>query len=150
MTLFETLATNIQGQRRLLAQLYTWLLEETSVGSKQKKKWKRALNLSYSTTQWEQLNLVSQTFSISVNIRESRYKILHNWYLTPDRLSEMFQRWRCQQMNITAWHIWWHCPLILPFWHEIQRATLQITGIHLPLFSRFLFCLTLSIVGLGS
>lgn len=82
-SLFESLAINIQNQKRLLAQFYNWLLIRTSVVRTAEVKWGRELSANFTASQWERLNMFNQTFSENVNIRESRYKMLYKWYLTP-------------------------------------------------------------------
>lgn len=61
LTLFELLAINIQNQRRVLAHLYKWLLNDTTAGSKVKDRWEGMLNLNLTTLQWEWLNIFNQT-----------------------------------------------------------------------------------------
>lgn len=89
MILFESLAINIH-QKSLLAQLCNWLLIQTGELSTFKGKWERVLGGNFTDAQWERLDEFNQTVSVNVNIRESRFKMLHKWYLTPERLSKMY------------------------------------------------------------
>lgn len=77
LTYFEWLAVNIQGQRKVLAWLYNWLLTKTKLTRDERVKWEQHLKMSFSTSQWERINMFNQTFSSNTNIKESQYKMLH-------------------------------------------------------------------------
>lgn len=132
LTVFESLAINIQGQKRvlLLAWLYNWLLTRTSIIRGVKAKWGRELNTSFTAPQWKKIHMFNQTFSLNTNFKESRYKMLHNYYLTPERLCKIFPTmpdwcWRCQQMGAMYLHIWWTCPSIVPIFGIWCRGEFQ-------------------------
>lgn len=44
------------------------------------------VDLTLSSQDWSRINQFNVTFSLNVGIRESRYKILQRWYLTPVRI----------------------------------------------------------------
>lgn len=54
------------------------------------------------------------------------------WYRTPVILNKYNPAlsdkcWRCSRETGTLEHIWWSCPLIQPFWTQIQELTSQIS-----------------------
>lgn len=86
---------------------------------------------------WEFLSSFGFKISANVALRENHYKILHQWYLTPNRLTKMFPRtldicWRCGEIGADFLHIWWSCRLIQPFWKNIRLKLQERLWIRVP------------------
>lgn len=61
---------------------------------------------------------------------ESLLKLLHNWYYTPNKLTKIFPKcWRGCGIDGTPLYIWWECPYITTFWHDVNSFIAFITGI---------------------
>lgn len=55
-----------------------------------------------------------------------------NWYNTPSKIHKWFPMvsnlcWRCGEAEGSAYHIWWDCDLIRPFWQKVCEIIKQIT-----------------------
>lgn len=52
--------------------------------------------------------------SLAQNIKENVYKMHYRWYLTPEKLSEIYKQldakcWKCREEKGTLFHQWWTC-----------------------------------------
>lgn len=61
-----------------------------------------------------------QKFSTHVSIRENRFKILYQWFLTPSQVVKKFAnfqniRLHCGHRSAMFNHIWWRCQIIQLF-----------------------------------
>lgn len=70
---------------------------------------------------------IRERFSVSIRIKENRYKLVNRCCYTPSRLAKMNQK-------ASFWHIWWPCEKIKVFW----KASQQILGRIMPFHPRLL------------
>lgn len=70
---------------------------------------------------------------------ESYLKLLHRWYNTPYKLARMFpgtateRCWReCGGVG-TLLHVFWECPLVRPFWAELQTFLREVCSFQICL-----------------
>lgn len=94
-------------------------------------RWERDLNLSFTESQWEQaLGTVGKFSRCSGHIELDR-KIFYQWYLTPLRLSIIYncpnKCWRCDQPG-TFLHIWWECQSIYDLWRKLGKFLSNLCG----------------------
>lgn len=66
---------------------------------------------------WKSIKHFGSKLSLNIGIRESRYKIIHRWYLTPRPLSVMFpvmdwKCWKCDFQNVFFYYVWWEHNVI--------------------------------------
>lgn len=70
LTLFESLAINIQTQKKIVIKdtVYTCLVSNVGTDEAFKIKWELELRITFINLQWEQINLFKQSFTLNVNI----------------------------------------------------------------------------------
>lgn len=101
-------------------------------------RWERELSKHFDIDQWLKAAMASHKFSSCINHVELMRKIHLRWYLTPDRLAHMSLSssrlcWRsCGQVG-SLLHMWWVCPIISPFWLQVQALISEITGLQISL-----------------
>lgn len=69
--------------------------------------------------------------------KENQYKILLQWYQTPDLLHSIYPSadrgcWRCCKEVGTLYHTYWTCPLIVPYWRTVHSLVHSIFGSWVP------------------
>lgn len=100
-------------------------------------KWEILINRRLSQEDWHLPSSFAFRFTSNVALRENRFKILHQWYLTPARLSKTFSGtpntcWWCDSLHAGFTHIWWVCQVIRPFWHSVHLSVQRILGFRVP------------------
>lgn len=116
---FELMMVSKSWQH-LLGKVYHISITCKQVPSSTTIQWEKDMQSKISTHEWLRTNQFNATFSLNVNIRESRYKILQRWYLTPARMYKIFtdyedKCWRCGTKGGTYIGMWWLCPSIKKF-----------------------------------
>lgn len=96
-------------------------------------KWELDLGSQISDAQKDKILALAHISSTSTKVAESNYKLLSRWYYTPLKLHAISPSssplcWRGCGDTASHAHIWWHCPLVKPFWSEVLRLTHDITG----------------------
>lgn len=133
-TPFELLCDSSEPQRHVISTVYTFLFSNCKIkDDKLIRRWESELSIDLTSTEWERIHNHIHKGSINVSTQENRYKIFTNWYRTPDKIHKMHPSvpptcWRCNAALGTLIHIWWECPLIIPYWTEIHRLITQITS----------------------
>lgn len=85
----------------------------------------------------------NQPFLVNIAIKESRFKLLDRWYLTPKLLGRMFPYlgdnfWKCNQEDADYLHMWWGCPRVHRFWNMVGETLSQIIGANIPMDPRLM------------
>lgn len=98
-------------------------------------KWTKELDTPISQDQWLRAFRETHKASHCSNHWESYQKTIHRWYLTPYRLSKMYQGhppscWRKCGSTGTIAHVLWFCKSLSSFWNQIFTLLSTITGIH--------------------
>lgn len=97
-------------------------------------KWERELRVAFSESQWKLAVCTTYKYSRCVSHWEQSQKIITRWYLTPQRLSKLYNThsplcWRnCDQVGTIA-HIFWSCIGLSSFWGKIFEILSTTTGI---------------------
>lgn len=73
-----------------LSGLYKILLSMVSVCNRTKGHWELDLGAIFTDTQWHKIQEFNLLFSADVAIKENRFKLINQWYLTPEKLAKMF------------------------------------------------------------
>lgn len=80
---------------------------------------------------WQSIWIQATKSSICTLYKENQYKILLHWYQTPDLLHSIYPTadsrcWRCYKHRGTLFHVYWTCPLIIPYWRMVQSLLQSI------------------------
>lgn len=80
----------------------------------------------------------SLSATINARYRLINYNILHQLYLTPERLhsfkSDLSDKcFRCKIEVGSFLHCTWHCTKVRPFWKDICSTLTKVTGVSVPL-----------------
>lgn len=133
LTPFEVLCSQTEPQRHVISELYALLFSEhTPKSNIATRAWEKDLDLDLSDQEWENIYSYIHKGTINVSAQENGFKIFSRWYKTPLKLHKMSPSipptcWRCSEAEGSMVHLWWSCPLIQPFWKEVQRITTNIT-----------------------
>lgn len=99
-------------------------------------KWEQALGTDLPLKTWQFIWNQATKSSICTLYKENQYKILFHWYQTPDLLHSIYpiadsRCWRCYKDRGTLFHVYWTCPLIIPYWGMVQSLLQSIfdTGV---------------------
>lgn len=89
------------------------------------RKWEQALGEELPLKTWQLIWSQVSKSSICTLFKENQYKILYHWYQTPDLLHYIYSsadHWcrRCNKDIGTLYHIFWTCPLIIPYWQMVH------------------------------
>lgn len=52
--------------------------------------WEQDLKIGISNKEWQAINKFNQKISVIVGIFENCYKVIHQWYFSPERLATMY------------------------------------------------------------
>lgn len=90
----------LQEKQKILSKIYNILLEKAMVVDRAQQKWQIDLGKEISEGEWRYLYISMQKSACNVSLREHYYKLHHQWYLIPSRLSKMYAElllrcWRC-------------------------------------------------------
>lgn len=88
LTKFKALLTTA-GRPKLLSRLYIILSTNVTTTEREKAKWEKDLGVKWTDEEWYELRKCNQSSSKSVLIQDNRFKILHLWRLTPQRIKKM-------------------------------------------------------------
>lgn len=133
LTPFETICFLASTTTKNISLTYTWLQSSNLQESNRHKTfWESTLNKPITKDQWLQACVFPHKCAISVRLQETSFKILTNWYITPNKLHKWFPTipghcWRCNREEGTLYHIWWECDLIKPFWNQVIKIIKHIT-----------------------
>lgn len=89
LTQFESLLKSA-GPKQLSRAYCSIIRSLTKVEDRVRKKWETAIHKNVLDLDWEFFRCFGQKFLFNVAIRDNRSKILHQWNLTPARLTKMF------------------------------------------------------------
>lgn len=97
------------------------------------RRWEAELSSTITPDEWEKAFLLTHSLSVASYSQEKNFKILARWYHCPVILHKMDLSvpdtcWRCLQATGSMLHIWWDCPLISPFWKEVEGEYHKFTG----------------------
>lgn len=128
-------ATN-RPQRHLISALYSLLLSKVPPTDQFQSSWNSDLSLDLSDEDWDRIWEHAHKGSVNVSAQENRYKLCTRWYRTPEKLHKIFPAvpaacWRCGKDTGSLLHIWWDCPVIVPFWKAVHESIIQITTYYL-------------------
>lgn len=117
----------------MISVIYSLLFSDSNPKSNiATRNWERDLAIDLSEEDWENIYTYIHKGSVNVSVQENGFKVLSRWYKTPSRLHKISPTitpncWRCSERDGSLLHIWWSCPLIQPFWKEVQRIIINIT-----------------------
>lgn len=78
---------------------YNWLTQSTPIDShNHKERWEKDLGTKISDVQWEKACILAHKCSLSTKAQEISYKILTQWYVTPQKA-----RWWFPTISDTCW-----------------------------------------------
>lgn len=102
------------------------------------RKWSHILQRPISLGEWGKIWDSTSKVSRCVAQRETAYKILMSWYMTPDfllarKLTSSGQCWRCGLSLGTHYHIFWECAALIPFWTQVHNLLGKALDIPIPL-----------------
>lgn len=95
--------------------------------------WKRDLELNFSTEQITNMPRLAHTSFINLKTQEANFKLLTRCHLVTAALSHIYPSvtdrcWRSCGQRGTLLNIWWECPVIRPFWLDIQTHIKEALG----------------------
>nr|DBA26319.1 TPA: hypothetical protein GDO54_010595 [Pyxicephalus adspersus] len=75
---------------------------------------------------WSDIWEAAQKSSICTLYKENLYKIIFQWYHTPDVLHRLFPAvdpicWRCGKQRGTLEHVFWYWPIIQSYWDRVHK-----------------------------
>ena len=116
----------MRGTHKFISKMYHLLMNECPKPGLHKStmKWESGLNVTIDEQFWADLCQKSLSTTINARYRLINYNILHQLYLTPEKLhsfksdlSEMC--FRCDTEVGSFLHCTWHCTKVRPLWHDI-------------------------------
>lgn len=112
---------------------YSWLqYPEAAEADGHRRKWSEELQEEITDKHWRYACILTHKCSISTKMQETDYKLLTQWYYTPDKLHRWDPQkpdscWRCQKEIGTMNHVWWSCPSISAYWDGVRELIRKIT-----------------------
>lgn len=99
--------------------------------------WESELGTIFSEQDWYKSFILSHKLPVACFSQEKNEKILTWWYRYPTLLRRMYPSksdccWRYNAAPGTMLHIWWDCPMLLPFWENIITLYNRLTGSNVP------------------
>ncbi|XP_018429005.1 PREDICTED: cyclic nucleotide-gated cation channel beta-3, partial [Nanorana parkeri] len=96
-------------------------------------RWERDLGYALTDEEVRTSFILTHKLSMACLAQEKGYKILTRWYRCPALLHRIFPDrpahcWRCLKAEGTHLHIWWSCPVLLPFWCRVFDIYNQVMG----------------------
>lgn len=82
---FETLLTMI-GRPKLLSRFYAILSRNVIAVERDKFRWEQDPKIHWIDEEWRAICRFNQACSRNVLLQENWFRILHKWYLTPQRI----------------------------------------------------------------
>ena len=135
---FERWIREAVGSRGITSQLYTLLNSPPSnAPPRYKATWEALAHCTLTQKQIDRVWRDLHSSTLSLSGREAHYKILVDWYRYPVKLHRIYPTvspncWRgCVDLG-DARHVWWSCPLVRPFWHEVIAALTAMLGYPIP------------------
>lgn len=124
---------------KFMSRMYTLLMKE---GPKpgfhnSRLRWESALGVTIDDRLWTDLCRDSLSTTINTRYRMINYNILHQLYLTPEKIHSFKPElsdicFRCNTETGTFIHCTWQCTKVIPFWHEICSILTIVTGVKVP------------------
>lgn len=101
------------------------------------RKWEEELGASVDSEKVKRILEATHGTPVDSKTRESNYKCLTRWYMTPVRVSAFSPDkspncWRGCATPGSMSHLWWECPKIKNFWQEVIKIIEVITGKAIP------------------
>lgn len=101
------------------------------------RKWSHILDRPIALQEWREIWEATSKVSRCVTHKETADKVCMFWYRTPDfllkhKLTTSGLCWRCGVSIGTHYHIFWDCPVLLPFWTQIHISLEMILNISIP------------------
>uniref|UniRef100_A0A8D0KLK4 Reverse transcriptase domain-containing protein n=1 Tax=Salvator merianae TaxID=96440 RepID=A0A8D0KLK4_SALMN len=127
-------------ERGIVGVLYDFLLK-IELEQEQVKdcmiKWAQNFGYNISMDQWEKLWTKDMKSTVCNMLKENIHKMMYRWYLTPFRISKMYQGmsskcWKCKKHEGTFYHMWWTCVKTKKFWVQIHIAMQKILKTNIP------------------
>ena len=105
---------------------------------KSRLKWESDLNVAIDEQLWADLCQNSSSATINARYRLINYNILHQLYLTPEKLhsfkNDLSDKcFRCKTEVGSFLHCTWQCTKVRPFWNDICSTLTKITGVNVPM-----------------
>ena len=122
---------------KIISKLYKAILHHKSGNTWYiKEKWEREGNLTITEDAWKRMCLMQWTSSCSTIWREFCWKNVIRFFITP--LQKRYggggsSCWRqCGTDNANHFHVFWNCPVIVPYWQEIHKHINNVFGVNIP------------------
>ena len=115
------------NEEHVITKMYKMLLQMNLEYEQVKEcmiKWAKIFGYNITLEQWENMWNKGLKFTLNYNLKENFYKMMYRWYLTPDKLSKMYNGvtnvcWKCSQGEETFYHLWWTCEKAKKNWDQI-------------------------------
>ena len=138
LTTLERCCNGVEPLPRALSKMYGFLnmpAEEFVMPGI--RKWEKDLGRIFTPIQHKQIIYLAVNSSVCSKTQEANYKLLVQWYYTPERLhqfdKEVDERcWRCGREQGTLLHIFWYCQKIRHYWEEVRRISQKFSEVLLP------------------
>lgn len=133
LTTFETLLDSTTPRRHLVSTLYRLFFEGFSLNADSASKaWEKELGIQLEEEEWEIVNSLVHSGSVSISAQENWYKLRCRWYRTPSLLHNIYlstsdRCWRCGKEEGTLTYIWMICHLVQPFWEKVHNHIRDIS-----------------------
>lgn len=134
---FEKVCLEGSSPRGMISQIYQLLITDLSPFRPQHaymRKWEQALGEELPLKTWQLIwSQVAKSYSCT---QRKQYKVLYNWYQTPDLHHSIYP----------VRYIYWSCPLIIIFWHMVHSLLHSILGSWVPFNPKIFWVSLLQIV----
>uniref|UniRef100_A0A3P9KVM4 Reverse transcriptase domain-containing protein n=1 Tax=Oryzias latipes TaxID=8090 RepID=A0A3P9KVM4_ORYLA len=128
-----------KSRKKIVSNLYKCLQAHLSDNSLDLKgKWELEANIVIEDEKWETMCEGVHKISNSPTWNEFNWKIMMRFFKTPYTISKYDKNksdlcWRkCNKIGDHT-HIFWDCPVLIPYWQGIQNIIKVITQVNLPL-----------------
>uniref|UniRef100_A0A803JGN5 Reverse transcriptase zinc-binding domain-containing protein n=1 Tax=Xenopus tropicalis TaxID=8364 RepID=A0A803JGN5_XENTR len=140
-SLFDSIVATRTSRRGLISSIYCSLTtpeEKDFAKHSYMLKWEHTIGKELSFTEWSKIWDNLRKTSACVTHKETNYKILMHWYMTPVRLHTIYPNspstcWRQCGEEGTIEHIFWRCPAIREYWTQILTLLESLLGGNLQL-----------------
>uniref|UniRef100_A0A803TZP9 Reverse transcriptase domain-containing protein n=1 Tax=Anolis carolinensis TaxID=28377 RepID=A0A803TZP9_ANOCA len=101
-------------------KLLEWELEAEGITNAMLQ-WAKNIGRPIYLHEWESIWRKKIKYTYSMDMKENWLKILHRWYLTPQKIGFMYKNtnnkcWKCKSQVGSYHHMWWSCRKMAKFW----------------------------------
>uniref|UniRef100_A0A803K9C7 Reverse transcriptase zinc-binding domain-containing protein n=1 Tax=Xenopus tropicalis TaxID=8364 RepID=A0A803K9C7_XENTR len=141
LTPYEKILSSPFPYKGLISHLYKLMVtlpEDPFPKHSYMRYWEEALRIELSDHAWSKIWDNANRIVTCTQQKESVYKVMMRWYMTPDRLSKIYPNslphcWRGCTTRGTLSHILWQCPLVTSYWKEVGDLITSVLAIPLDI-----------------